>query len=283
MTILEGLNRAIETIEENLTGVIDMGALAKDAQCSVFHLQRMFAAIAGLPLSEYIRRRRLTHAALKLQKSGKSVTEIALSYGYASPDAFTRAFREMHGIPPSKVGHGTPLIAYPRLQFVLTLKGVVAMHYRIESKDGFRVVGFKQFMSTENEENKKAIPAMWEATLPEQFMALEALSDREPSGCLGICADMHDNGFDYWIAAATTKPCPDSLEELSIPASTWAIFTCVGPMPTAMQQMWGRIFSEWLPTSGYDHANSPEIEWYSMGDMSSEEYRSEIWIPVNKK
>jgi AraC family transcriptional regulator len=108
------------------------------------------------------------------------------------------------------------------------------------------------------------------------------LSDRDPGGLLGICAECYDSGFDYWIAAATTKDCPPGLQKKEIPASTWAIFEITGPLPDAMQEVWMRMFAEWLPNSGYEHAQTAEIEWYSLGEPSSPEYKSEIWIPVIK-
>ena len=124
---------------------------------------------------------------------------------------------------------------------------------------------------------------MW-ANLPkEKLTEILALSNGEPSGVLGVCADMYNDGFDYWIAAATTKPCPQEFQALNVPACTWAIFETTGPMPGAIQELFTRIFSEWLPTSGYEHAPAPEIEWYSDGDTSSATYKSAVWVPIIKK
>ena len=283
MDALEGLNRVIEYIETRLDEEIDYGEIAKIACCSQYHFQRMFTFISGVPLSEYIRRRRLTAAAFELRDGGVKVIDAAVKYGYSSADAFARAFHALHGVKPSMVRDGTQLKAYPRLLFTITIKGVTAMNYKIEEKSGFTVVGVKEFMSTANEEQKTKIPQMWSNLPKEMFMKIGALSDREPTNCLGICADMYDGGFDYWIAAATTKPCPEGLSSLEIPACTWAIFESVGPMPTAIQEVWGRIYGEWFPASGYEHAMAPEIEWYSDGDTNAADYRSEVWIPVVKK
>jgi len=124
---------------------------------------------------------------------------------------------------------------------------------------------------------------MW-ADLPDDALkSLGELSNLEPSGVLGVCADMHDNGFDYWIAAATTKECPAGFEKLDIPAARWIVFEITGAIPKAIQDGCHYIFNEWLPLSGYKHANVPELEWYSVGDMSSPDYKSEIWIPIIKK
>ncbi|MDR2806193.1 MAG: GyrI-like domain-containing protein [Dysgonamonadaceae bacterium] len=156
------------------------------------------------------------------------------------------------------------------------------MKHKIVHLEAFSVAGIKEFTSVVNGENFVVIHQMW-ARLPEAtFAELRGLSDLEPSGVLGVCADMRDNGFDYWIAAATTKECPAGFEKLDIPASKWAVFEIEGAMPEAIQDGSLRIFNGWLPSSGYQHADAPEIERYSDGDMSSPDYKSEIWIPVVK-
>jgi AraC family transcriptional regulator len=285
MNLLEGMNSALGYIEENLDGEIDYAALARIACCSQYHFQRFFVSVTDIPLSEYIRRRRLTQAALALRNTDEKVIDVAFRYGYQSSDAFCRAFQSLHGVTPSKArALGVVLKAYPRLTFTLSIKGVVALNYRIEEKKAFKIVGVKQWFSTEGSNQLQEIPKFWDIVNTNGSGDLiYSLMDVEPCGCLGICADMAEGGFDYWIAAATTKACPPNLAEMVIPASTWAIFEAVGAMPKAIQEVWGRIFSEWLPASGYEHATSPEIEWYGYGDTSSPTYRSEIWIPVVKK
>lgn len=284
MTMPESMNQAIGYIEENLDGDIDYTKIARLAGMSQYHFQRMFLFVTDTPLSEYIRRRRLTLAALELRNGNARILDIAVKYGYNSADAFTRAFQNLHGIVPSKArGNGVTLTAYPRVTFTLSIKGAVAMNYRIVEKEGFTVVGIKEFTTLANGENLKNIPKMWNKLSREKCLEILALSDMEPKGILGVCADMYNDGFDYWIAAATTKPCPAGLQSLSVPASTWAIFEATGPMPGAIQETFARIFSEWLPASGYEHAPAPEIEWYSDGDMSSPAYKSAVWIPIVKK
>ncbi|MEA5015303.1 MAG: AraC family transcriptional regulator [Candidatus Limiplasma sp.] len=284
MTMLEGLNRAVHYIEEHLDQEIDYREIARIACTSQYHFQRMFGFVADMPLSEYIRRRRLTLAAFDLQRGSARILDIALKYGYHSADAFARAFQNMHGILPSKAREtGVTLTAYPRILFTLSIKGVAAMNYRVEEKENFRVVGVKESVSTVDGVNFKKIPQMWADLPKETFMEILALSDRDPSGVLGVCADMDEDCFDYWIAAATGAPCPPGLASLEIPACTWAVFEATGPMPGAIQELFSRIYTEWLPTSGYEHAPAPDIEWYSDGDMGSPGYKSAVWIPLLKK
>ena len=222
----------------------------------------------------------MTLAAFDLQNGNEKIIDIALKYGYNSPDSFSRAFIAMHGIMPSKAREkGISLKAYPRITFSLSLKGVVEMNYRIEQKDSFVVVGIKQRFS-HVEGLGENIGKMWGETPAETIGQISVLGD----GLVGVYSGMYeDNTTDYYIAAITEKDCPGTMCKLEIPSLTWAIFEITGPMPTAMAEIWGRIFSEWFPTSGYEHAEAPEVEWYSKGDLSASDYKSEIWIPVIKK
>lgn len=280
MDTLENMKQAIDYIESNLDGEIEYARIAQIALCSQYHFQRMFGFLIGVPLSEYIRRRRLTLAAFDLQNGNDKIIDIALKYGYNSPDSFSRAFIAMHGIMPSKAReNGISLKAYPRITFSLSLKGVVEMNYRIEQKDSFFVVGIKQRFS-HVEGLGENIGKMWAETPAETIEQISGLGDE----LVAVYSGMYeDNTTDYYIATITEKDCPKTMCKLEIPSLTWAIFEITGPMPTAMAEIWGRIFSEWFPTSGYEHAEAPEVEWYSKGDLSAADYKSEIWIPVNKK
>lgn len=285
MDLLQSMNATIEYIEEHLLEELHMPTIAKVAACSERDVQRVFYALTGISVTEYVRRRRLTLAGYELQSTKQSVLDVAFKYGYTSPDSFTRAFRQLHGITPSEVKKGGRLLkAYGRITFVLTIKGVNAMNYKIVQKEEMRIIGFKQWFSTENDAQMTEIPKMWDAVTEEMEKRITGLSNNE--GVVGLCADMYNGGFDYWIGCMSDEECPADLESMTIPASAWAVFEIVGPMrplPNAMQDIWKRIYSEWLPNSGYQHAMLPEIEYYSAGDMMADDYRSEIWIPVKRQ
>lgn len=288
--MLEPMNGALNYIEENLTEEIDMKEVARLALCSEFHFKRMFSFLAGIPLAEYIRRRRLTLAAFELHHSQAKVIDVAVKYGYSSPDAFTRAFQSLHGITPTEarsIGHS--LKAYPRMTFQLTIKGGNAMNYRIEEKEAFRIAGIKKRVSIVFEGVNPEIAAMWGSLTEDRILQLKQLSNISPKGLVSASTNfgegrMEEKGeFDHYIGAATTLDCPDSLASLEVAAGTWAVFEAVGPFPETLQNVWGRIYSEWFPSSNYETINGPEMLWNEHKDVTSPTFRSEIWIPVAKK
>lgn len=280
MNNLKHMKDAIDYIEEHLDKDIDYKKVAQVALSSEYHFQRMFAFIVGISLSEYVRRRRLTLAGFDLQNSREKILDLAIKYGYKSPDAFSRAFTAMHGILPSKARiKGTCLKAYPRIAVSISLKGVKEMNYRIEQKEAFSVVGIKKRFSYTDGLGEN-IGRMWAETSEEIMNKIASFGNEY----VGVYSGMYeDHTTDYYIGTITSEKPPKELSQLDIASHTWAVFEITGPLPTAMAEIWGRIFSEWFPTSDYEHAEAPELEWYSKGDLSSVDYKSEIWIPVIKK
>ncbi len=285
MEWIEHLNKAMNYIEEHLEDGVELEKVAEVACCSAFHFQRMFSYIADIPLSEYIRRRKMTRAALDLQSNDRKIIDIAMKYGYDSPTAFTRAFRSVHGIAPSEARTaGVQLKAFPPISFKLTVKGEAEMNYRIVKKEAFRIVGVKKHLNIDIEENFAEVPMFWQKTTEGgQIPDIVSLINREPLGLLGVSASMNGTDFDYYIAVATDKEAPVGMHEYIVPECTWAIFECVGPLPEALQELQKRIVTEWLPASGYEYANAPDIEVYSEGDQRQLDYRCEAWLPIVRK
>lgn len=281
MDSLENMNGAISYIEDNLMHEIDFQEVSRIAQCSEYHFKRMFSFLAGVSLSEYIRRRRLTHAAFDLKNSTEKVIDIAMKYGYHSPDAFTRAFQSLHGVTPTEARlHAHSLKAFPKMTFQLTIKGGTELNYRIEEKSAFRVAGWKKRITLVPAGTNPEISGMWESISDKTYTQIESLAELEPRGIINVCTNFSEERsqhgeLDYYIAAATTKQCPENLEELEIQKNTWAVFEVEGDWDK-VQDAWGRIYSEWFPSSGYEHVEGPEI-------LASKENKSEIWMTVRKK
>lgn len=290
MDSLKRMNSALTYIEENLTNDIDFKEAARLAFCSEYHFKRMFSFLTGISLSEYIRRRRLTLAAFELKDSSVKVIDLAIKYGYHSPDSFARAFQNLHGIRPSEAKHnGHSLKAYPRMTFQLSIKGGNEMNYRIEEKEAFRIVGIKKRVPILFKGVNPDIASMWESLDEAAIKQLKELSNAAPVGLISASTNFSDgrteeNGeLDHYVGAATTKHCPNHLSQLEVPASTWAVFEVAGSFPDALQEVWGRIYSEWFPSSHYEQIEGPEILWNEHKDVTSPSFKSEIWIPISKK
>lgn len=282
MEWIERLNQAIAYIEDHLSEEIAYETLAKKAGCSAYHFQRMFTCLSGIPLSEYIRRRRMSLAAVDLQETGSRILDIALKYGYSSPTAFNRAFQSVHGIAPSAVKkNGTSIKSYPPVSFKITIKGVEEMNYRIEEKDTFCIVGISKPLHRELEKNFAVVPQMWQqASTDGTIPRLAAIMNSQPKGLLGVSACGSNEEWKYYIGVSTTAPAPQGMEVYQIPASTWAVFPGTGTN-LSIQELEQRIVTEWLPTSGYEYGNAPDIEVYLNPDPNNAQY--EVWIPVTPK
>jgi AraC family transcriptional regulator len=285
MEWLKNLSKAIEYIEKNLAGEISYEEAAKIACCSTYYFQRMFSYVAGIPLSEYIRRRRMTQAAFELQTTNIKVLDVALKYGYTSPTSFNRAFQSVHGISPiSAKAQGSVLNAYPPIRFSVKITGGNVMPYRVEEKEAMRIVGIRIPLTLDMEENKKSVPPFWEKALKSsKFPEICNLSNQPPKGVLGITACQSPDKIYYYIAAATDKPVPKDMFEYEIPAATWVIFESDGYFKESIQSIFSRFLTEWLPFSGYTYAELPDIEVYPISGGKTRTGHSEVWIAVKKE
>lgn len=283
------LNEAIRYMEENLTDEISYEAIAKIANCSVYNFQRMFSYIADKPLSEYIRNRRLTMAAFDLLNSTDRIIDIAMKYGYESQDAFTRAFRNFHGVLPSSVRNETvQLKSCPKISFQITIKGENHMNYQIEQWPAFKVMG--KIHKVRTAEAFEIIPGLWEKAWKDGTVEklTEKFPDYRPQGFLGIAGGgkWGDSQEMNYIIGVTNYvdvpecrhvPAEGEFQEISYPAATWAIFEADGELPDAVQKVYKQFYTEWLPNSGYELADLPVIECYKQKNGQ------EVWIGIVQK
>ena len=271
-TIREGIQAAIDYIEETLTGEIDVHDVAARAYVSAFHFQRMFSAICGLPLGEYIRRRRLTQAAQELL-CGAKVIDAAMKYGYDSPDSFARAFRRFHGVLPSQATQpGIMLQSFAPMKINLNQEGGTMLEYKIVEKAAFTVVGYKKQFS--NETSYQEIPKWWEELMAQNPAVM---------GMFGLCIDTDGKLFDYLIADLY-QPwtiVPEDCVAHTIPAGTWAVFPCT---QRTLQDTNTKMWRDWLPAcQEYKLGGKYNIECY--GPQNPEDVGEspvELWLPVQK-
>ncbi|EPR09493.1 AraC family transcriptional regulator [Ruminiclostridium papyrosolvens] len=276
------MNNAMDYIEGNLADEISYEKVAQIACCSTYHFQRMFSYITNVPLSEYIRRRRLTLAAFELQTSDIKVIDTAIKYGYESPEAFSRAFKNLHGVMPSSARDmGISLKAYPRMTFSISIKGDIKMDYRIEKREPFEMFGVSGLISRDMEKAFAEVPQFCIKCDEDGTVDLmnELLGRFHDTMLHAALYDHTETSFKYMICYNLPKglEIPDRLTKLSVPELTWAIFQ---EPHCEIQNLWRRIYTEWFPTSEYEQVEGPSFEmYYGMSGYCM----GEIWIPVKKK
>ena len=286
MEWLDSMNRALEYLEASLTGEADVEEAAKIAYSSRFHFQRMFMMLCGVTVAEYIRSRRLTLAAQDLAFGECRVLDVALRYGYETPEAFAKAFRRFHGVTPSEAREpGVTLKSVHRLKFVVSVKGDTNMDYRIIKREPFRIVGKSIRVTTADGQNFIMCPQFWAQCCADGTVEkLCSISDGPEmmSVVANFSPDLTE--FDYFVAVPKKEGgLSEGITEFIIPSQTWAVFDAVGRLPHSIQTLMPKIYGEWFPASSFEHANGPELEVYLEGNMDDERYRCEVWMPVVKK
>lgn len=285
MEWMKSISEAVEYIENHITENITADNVANHVCISSFYFQKGFSMLCGFSVMEYIRNRRLALAGGELATSNIKIIDVAIKYGYDSPDSFTKAFTRFHGITPSMVRKdGTIIKSFAPLKLKISLEGGYLMDYKITRKDSFTVLGVPKQFKYENA--KQEIPLFWQ----EHYASGKG---KYVCGMFGINIDeqMGCENFEYLIADIynPVMDIPEGFVTKQIPAFTWAVFPCKGPMPISLQNVNTKIFSEWLPAlKEYEFAAGYCIEMYDASDkypngIQDENYYSEIWIPIKKK
>lgn len=290
MDWITGISKAIDYIEEHITEPTDYARAAKEACSSPFNFQRVFALLCGYTLGDYVRMRRLTLAGEELLSTDAKVIDVALKYGYDSPESFSRAFTRFHGVSPSAVRKGAAIRSFSRICVKLILTGGSIMEYRIEKKQAAKIIcRRREFTKPGDDYTNREIPEFWNECGRDgsiQKLCGYIKDNSQFKGLLGVCfsTEMTDSSFPYGIGAEYDgESDPQDFEIVEIPAYTYAVFTVRGKMPDAFRETYRKICTEFFPQSGYEYGNGVEIEVYPSADVQNPDYTCEIWIAVKPK
>jgi AraC family transcriptional regulator len=287
--VITVLNQLIDAIEDHLSEEIDIAQVAEGAGFTEYHLRRMFSSLAGMPVSEYIRRRRMTIAASELLAGG-AMLDIAVRFGYGSTEAFGRAFRAVHGASPGDVRRdGGPLRTQSQLRFRLTVEGKTTMDARIVERPAFRLAGHAARVPLIHRGVNPHIQEFVASLPPAEHTRLKALSDTEPSGLLQVSADVdpdYTEGTEltylHGVAVDPQTPLPGDLDAIDVPTGSWVVFRDEGPYPDALQSTWAATATDWFPSNPWQLRPGPSI--VAVLDRS-EDFRTattELWLPVER-
>ncbi|MER7701326.1 AraC family transcriptional regulator [Kitasatospora sp. NPDC097605] len=286
--MLERLNQALDHLETRLDRDIDIAEVARIAAVSEYHFRRLFSALAGMPLPVYVRRRRMTLAGADVLAGELTLLDVAVRYGYGSGEAFARAFRSVHGIGPGEARRtGAVLTAQPRMSFRVVVEGSTTIRYRIVEKESFRVLGRKARLPLVHEGANAAAAAHLEGLERRAVVRMKELAGQEPDGILSAVVyltDSREEGAeaDYWIGVVTAPGvAAGELDALDVPAGTWAVFDSRGPYPSALQELWRDVFTQWFPSNPYTSRTGPELLRTRPVEIGAPT-DSQLWIPVER-
>jgi AraC family transcriptional regulator len=287
--MIGSLNQLIDFVEAHISDELDVAQLATRSGTTEYHLRRMFSSLVGMPLSEYIRRRRMTLAAAEVI-AGKPLLDVAVTFGYGSSDAFGRAFLSVHGATPGEVRrNGGPLFSQQKLRFRLTVEGTTTMDTRILDRSSFTLVGHSTRVPLLHHGANPHIQSFIAALPPEEHARLKVLSDGEPTGLLQVSADVdpdYTEGSEltylHGVAVASTTQLPDDLDAIEVDAGQWAVFTTTGPYPATLQGVWATTATEWFPSNPWRLRPGPSIVAVVERAEDFSTATTELWLPVER-
>lgn len=282
------LNRLVDVVEERLTDDLDVARLAASLGTSEYHLRRMFSSLAGMPLSEYVRRRRMTAAAADVVAGSGDLLDVAVRYGYGSTEAFGRAFRAVHGVGPGQARRdGGPFRSQPTLRFRLTVEGAHPMDVRLADRPAFRLAGHAARVPLVHEGVNPAIQQHVAALEPQEHLRLRALGDTEPRGLLAVSADLDPDRREgseltylHGVAVSEAVEVPGDLDVIDVAAGSWAVFRAAGPYPEALQRLWAATATEWFPSNPWRLRPAPEVVAVLERAEDFSTATVELWLPV---
>ncbi|KOG37169.1 AraC family transcriptional regulator [Streptomyces resistomycificus] len=286
--MISALNQLVDLVEEHLAEELDVRGLASGLGTTEYHLRRMFSSLAGMPLSEYVRRRRMTVAAADVVRGEDDLLSIAVRHGYGSAEAFGRAFRAVHGAGPSDVRcDGGPLRTQPQVRFRLTVEGSTPMDTRLVDRPAFRLIGHAARVPLVHQGVNPHIRQHITALPQEEHLRLKALGDTQPEGLLQVCDDLDPDGEEgseltylHGVAVSQSTPAPGDLDAIEVPAGRWAVFRTAGPYPQTLQSTWAATATEWFPSNPWRLRPGPSIVAVLERADDFSTATCELWLPV---
>ncbi|MGO1770222.1 MAG: AraC family transcriptional regulator [Microbacterium sp.] len=287
--MIEILNRLVDEIERRLGDDIDIEALAGSMGTTGYHARRMFSSLAGMPVSEYVRRRRMTVAAAAVV-DGEDLLTIAVRSGYGSVEAFARAFRSVHGVSHGDIRRdGGPLRSQPILRFRLIVEGSSAMDARIIERPAFRLVGHSTRVPLIYEGVNPHIQQHIASLPPEEHQRLKDLSGTEPRGLLQVSADVDSDYREgseltslHGVAVPADAELPRDLDVLEVGQGTWVVFRTSGPHPNALQGAYAASAAEWFPSNPWRLRPGPSIVTILEHADDFSTATCELWFPIER-
>ena len=279
MNIIKSFNNTIDYLETVLDDEIDEKKVTQLSGYSYSMFSRLFSILTETTLSEYLRSRRLTEAAVILRNTDEKIIDVAFKFGYESSDSFGTAFKNFHGFTPSEVRNGRPFKLVSRVQLALSVKGGRSMNITIQKKQAFTVAGVN-----EQSINSSLCPSVWNKLYKKY--SHDELASLGSDQSMGVCHDVENSStINYmagYIVNNVDKATSMGLDVLEVEEAEYAVVELVGSVPECIHNGWKYAMEVFFPEHGYIHSEKPDFEYYYEGDMHSKDYKMELWIPITK-
>ncbi|HEM3597473.1 TPA: AraC family transcriptional regulator [Streptococcus suis] len=279
MNIIKSFNNTIDYLETVLDGEISEKKVTQLSGYSYSMFSRLFSILTETTLSEYLRSRRLTEAAIILRNTDEKIIDVAFKFGYESSDSFGTAFKNFHGFTPSEVRNGKPFKLVSRIQLTLSVKGGRSMNITIQNKKAFTVAGIN-----EQNINSSLCPSVWDKLYRKY--SYDDLARLGEGQSVGVCHDVESpstiNYIAGYIVTDIDKAKSMDLDILKVEEAEYAVVELVGSVPECIHDGWKYVMEVFFPEHGYAHSGKPDFEYYYEGDMDSKDYKMELWIPIMK-
>lgn len=279
MNIIKSFNNTIDYLETVLDDEIDEKKVTQLSGYSYSMFSRLFSILTETTLSEYLRSRKLTEAAVILRNTDEKIIDVAFKFGYESSDSFGTAFKNFHGFTPSEVRNGRPFKLVSRVQLALSVRGGRSMNITIQKKQAFTVAGVN-----EQSINSSLCPSVWNKLYKKY--SHDELASLGSDQSMGVCHDVENSStINYmagYIVNDVDKATSMGLDVLEVEEAEYAVVELVGSVPECIHNGWKYAMEVFFPEHGYIHSEKPDFEYYYEGDMHSKDYKMELWIPITK-